>query len=418
MSIHTDEICDVTIVGAGIVGICCALSIAEKGLSVQLIDRDKPGQGTSYGNAGVISPWSIVPQAVPGIWKQIPSMLLKSDGPLAIKTSYLPKFIPWGIRFLRNISEKKVLQSAEAMEFLNHSNVELYRQHLSGTGHEYLIRDSYYVHAFRNPNKVDINSLGYSIRSQKGGDLERIGESELHELEPALSSSFKAAILIKGQARASSPGKIGAVLAGKAQALGVKIITADVETISPDKANNWEVTTSAGKFVSGKLVISAGAWSMKLLQPLGISLPLEAERGYHLEYDDPGVELNNSVMDAERMFVASSMEDGLRVAGTAEFAGLETPPNEKRIKSLNKLAKNMLPDLNTKSFKTWMGIRPSMPDSLPVIDEFKSHKGLFAAFGHSHYGLMMAPKTGQIISDLVADTPINHDLSALSSERF
>lgn len=418
MKLHEDEICDVTIIGAGIIGICCALSLIEKGFSVQLIDRSDPGQATSYGNAGVISPWSIIPQAMPGIWKQIPSMLLRSDGPLAIKTSYLPKLIPWGLRFLKSANEKKVRQSADAMDVLNHSNVELYRQHLAGTGHENLLQDSYYVHAFRNPRNADIDSLGYAIRSEKGGNLEKLDEPELRKIEPALSSDYKAAILIKGQARALSPGKIAAVLAEKAKAAGVKIITADVEKISSQGDHAWQVHTDAEKYKSKKLVISAGAWSMKLLKPLGISLPLEAERGYHLEYNEPGVELNNSVADAERMFVASSMEDGLRIAGTAEFAGLDEPPNNKRIESLRRLAKSMLPDLNTDNFKTWMGSRPSMPDSLPVIDEFKNHAGLFAAFGHSHYGLMMAPKTGQIISDLVANKPLNHDLSAFSASRF
>lgn len=418
MKATKDDTCDVNIIGAGIIGICCALSIAEKGLSVRLIDRGEPGQATSFGNAGVISPWSIIPQAMPGIWKQIPSMLLKSDGPLAVKPTYFPKLISWGLRFLGNAHETQVRQNADAMEFLNHSNVELYRRHLAGTGYENLLIDSYYVHAFRNPKNADINGLGYAIRGEKGGNLEQINQSELKDLEPALSPEYKAAILIKGQARALSPGKIGKVLAKKAQESGVKIIKADVKSISSQNEHNWQVETNNRVYFSQKLVISAGPWSMKLLEPLGIKLPLEAERGYHLEYSDPGIELNNSVADAERMFVASSMEDGLRIAGTAEFAGIEEPPNEKRIESLRKLASSMLPDLNVQNYKTWMGIRPSFPDSLPVIDEFKNQRGLFAAFGHSHYGLMMAPKTGQIISDLVTSRPVNHDLSAYSTARF
>lgn len=414
---HQDQY-DVTIVGAGIIGICCALSITEKGMSVQLIDRDEPGQGASYGNAGIISPWSIIPQSMPGIWKQIPSMLLSKNGPLSINASYLPKLIPWGLKFLRNATHEKARKSSDAMELLNHSNIELYRKHLLGTGYENLIQDSYYVHAFRNPEKAKLDSLGYLIRSEKGGDLEKIGQQELKELEPALSNEFKAAILIKGQARAIAPGKIGTVLAEKAAKAGVKIIKANVESLESENESRWITKTNIGNFYSHKIVLSAGAWSMKLLKSLNINLPLEAERGYHLEYSNPSVLLNNSVMDVDMMFVASSMEDGLRIAGTAEFAGLDTSPNVVRIRSLKKLAKHMLPDLVEDDVKTWMGNRPSMPDSLPVLDEFPNHKGLFAAFGHSHYGLMMAPKTGEIISGLVSGEPTNYNISAFSAARF
>lgn len=418
MSNTNEDTHDVTIIGAGLVGICCALSIVETGLTVQLIDRDEPGQGASYGNAGIISPWSIVPQSMPGIWKQIPSMLFRSDGPLSIKPSYLPKLIPWGMQFLRNATEVKARKASDAMEILNSSNVELYRKYLQGTGHENLVQDSYYVHAFRNKNKADLNDLGYVIRAEKGAVLEKINAQELRDLEPALSHEFNAAILIKGQARATSPGNIGKALAEKAANAGVKIIKANVESLTSNSKNDWVSKTSIGDYASKKIVLSAGAWSMKLLKPLGVNLPLEAERGYHLEYSNPGLELNNSVMDVDNMFVANSMDDGLRIAGTAEFAGVDAPPNQKRIDSLKKQAEAMFPKLNTQDIKTWMGARPSMPDSLPVLGELSNHKGLFTAFGHSHYGLMMAPKTGQIISELISGKPINHDLSAFNAKRF
>lgn len=418
MSNTSEDTHDVTIIGAGLVGICCALSIVESGLSVKLIDRDDPGQGASYGNAGIISPWSIVPQSMPGIWKQIPAMLFRSDGPLSIAPSYLPKLIPWGIQFLRNATETKARKASDAMEVLNSSNVELYRRHLQGTGHENLVQDSYYVHAFRNENKANLNDLGYAIRLEKGADLEKISAQELRVLEPALSHEFNAAILIKGQARATSPGNIGKVLAEKAANAGVKIIKANVESITSNSQNDWVTKTNIGDHASSKIVLSAGAWSMKLLKPLGVSLPLEAERGYHLEYNNPGFKLNNSVMDVDNMFVANSMDNGLRIAGTAEFSGVDAPPNQKRIDSLKKHAEAMFPKLNTEDIKTWMGSRPSMPDSLPVLGELPKHKGLFAAFGHSHYGLMMAPKTGQIISELISEKPINHDLSAFNARRF
>jgi len=236
--VDPDSSADVIVVGAGIVGICCALSIAERGKRVRLVDRDEPGQGCSYGNAGIISPWSLVPQSVPGLWKTIPGMVLKEDGPVSIRVPYLPKLIPWGLRFLRKGTEAQVRAAADAMETLNQSNVQLYRRHLEGTGYEHLVRDSWYVHAFRNA---------------------KAASDALRELEPALSHDFAAAILIKGQARAVSPGEIARVLCDKAQRLGVEVTRATVRALNRAASERWVVHSDAGDFTAQKLVVAAGA---------------------------------------------------------------------------------------------------------------------------------------------------------------
>ncbi len=409
---------DVIVVGAGIVGICCALSIAEHGKRVRLVDRDEPGQGCSYGNAGIISPWSLVPQSMPGLWKNIPGMVLKEDGPVSIRVPYLPKLIPWGLRFLRNGTEAQVRAAADAMETLNQSNVQLYRRHLQGTGYEHLVRDSWYVHAFRNAKAASVSGLGYRIRIEKGADIERIDAQALRDLEPALSHDFAAAILIKGQARAVSPGEIARVLCDKAQRLGVEVTRATVRALTRAESERWAVNTDAGDFTAQKLVVAAGAWSADLLKAFGVHIPLAAERGYHVEFRDPGIEINHSIMDVDKMAVASAMSGGVRLAGTAEFAHRDAPPNSKRIEELARVARRIFPALDTAQMTPWMGARPSFPDSLPMLGEFPAHKGLFSAFGHSHYGLMMAPKTGQIIADLVSDRVPNIDLEPYAVNRF
>jgi D-amino-acid dehydrogenase len=164
--------------------------------------------------------------------------------------------------------------------------------------------------------------------------------------------------------------------------------------------------------------VAAGAWSARLLAPLGLRLPLEAERGYHVMFADPGVTLNNSVMDTDRKFVASSMEDGLRAAGTAEFAGLDAAPDPRRAETIAQVARQMLPGLAEAAVTTWSGVRPSFPDSLPVIGEIKGHAGLYGAFGHSHYGFMMAPRTGRIMADLLRGAGPNIDLGPYRADRF
>ena len=418
MTAPQDRSTDVVVVGAGIVGICSALSLLEEGFSVRMIDRGEPGSGASSGNAGIISPWSLVPQSVPGVWKQIPGWLLRRHGPLSLDPLYAPKLLPWAWRFLQSGSEQRVREVSDAMETLLQSCIELYRKHLQGTGHEHLVRDSYYIHAFRREDAANLDGLGYALRREKGADMEKIDGEALRRLEPAVSEDFNAAIIIKGQARAVSPGKIAAVLADKARQNGADLVQADVLSLDQVVSGGWRIETDEGPYFGKNVVVAAGAWSARLLEPLGFRIPLEAERGYHVEFPKPGIELQHSVMDVDMKIVASSMEDGLRVAGTSEFAGLDRPANEARYKSLQFLARKLLPDLNAEDMRGWMGRRPSLPDGLPILDELPQRKGLFAAFGHCHYGLMMAPQSGQIISGLVSRRRLNADLTPYAVERF
>ncbi|MEM9439785.1 MAG: FAD-binding oxidoreductase [Pseudomonadota bacterium] len=409
---------DVTIIGAGIIGICAALSLLDRSISVNLIDRAGPAEGASYGNAGVISPWSCVPISLPGIWRTLPKALLEPDGPLSIRWRYLPRFLPWAIRFLQAGQTNRVYRTAEAMDQLNRPNVELYRRHLAGTGKEHLLQDCYYVQAQRSPIVPGPDNLGYRLREQHGAPLELVDGKQLREIEPALSSDYQSGLIIKNQARALHPGDLGKALAEKARRNGAEFLQRDVQSVRPDDNAGWWIETDGGPLFASKLLIAAGAWSTRLLEPLGIQLPLEYERGYHLEFRDPGVELRHSVLDMDRKFVTSAMTSGLRSAGTAEFAGLDTPPDNRRAEILKTLTQAMLPDLKIDNTQGWMGTRPSFPDSLPCIGEIPGFTNLFAAFGHSHFGLGMAPKTGEIIADLLAKRRPNLDLSYYQADRF
>ncbi|KZL10895.1 FAD-dependent oxidoreductase [Pseudovibrio sp. Ad26] len=409
---------DVTVLGAGLVGLCCALSLAEKGLRVHMVDRDAPGQATSAGNAGIISPWSVVPQSIPGLWKKVPGWLMDPQGPVTIKPSYLPRVAVWGLRFLYEGRQARIQPIGDAMHALNHDCVELYHHHLSGTGHEGLLQDSWYVHAFRDASQIDLDSPDYAMRRAVGAEIEEIGAADLRDLEPALTHEFEAAVLIKGQARAVSPGKIGEVLANKLRNMGGTIEQAAVHSIMPRDGGGWHYVTDSGEYFAPKLVLSMGVWSAKLLKPLGIKVPMEAERGYHVSFSNPGVSLTHSIMDMDMKFVASSMESAIRVAGTAEFAGLDAPINQKRLDGLVRLASKLLPDLRMEDISTWSGQRPSLPDSLPCIGEVDGFPDLIGAFGHSHYGLMMAPKTGRLVADLVTGTTPNIDMSPYHVTRY
>ena len=408
----------VTIIGAGIVGICTAISLLEKGFEVVLIDRDGPAEGASHGNAGVVSPWTCVPQSTPGIWRGIPKWVLNPDGPVALRWGYIPKFIPWALKFLAAGKEDRLPEIADAMLALNRPNVDLYRQLLNGTGQEHLIVDSMYVHVFRNPAAADLNKLVWRLREERGVPLQLAGPDELADIEPALSDNFKAAVLLNGQARARDPGGVGKALAHKAEQMGANFNRCSVNHIQPGTDGGWIIHTDNGEINAEKLVIAAGAWSARLLAPLGFKLPLEAERGYHLVFKNPGVVVNNSIMDSDAKFVASSMNAGVRCAGTAEFAGLDAPPDYRRARTFIRLAKNLFPKINTDEPIEWMGSRPSFPDSLPCLGKVSGEENLFCAFGHSHYGFGMAPNTGRVVAEIVSGSSPNIKMAPYKIDRF
>ena len=214
-----------------------------------------------------------------------------------------------------------------------------------------------------------------------------------------------------------SPGRIGAVLAQKAVQLGAELVRDDVQEMNRQD-QSWKIVGKLATYRSDKVVLSMGAWSPTLLKPLGIKVPLMVERGYHVQYPAAGIEVHNSVMDVDTKVVASAMSAGVRVAGQAEFAPIDAPPDPKRKTILSHVAKGIFPDLNQSTETFWMGRRPSFPDSLPVLGSVPDQEGLFVNFGHSHYGLLMAPKSAEIVAAAVTNAPVNEDLSNMALQRF
>lgn len=406
------------VIGGGMVGLCSALALAERGVPVTLIDRDPPGQGASMGNAGVISPFAVVPMALPGLWRNLPRWLADPLGPVALRPSHGLAFAPWAWRFFRAGRADRVARTSEAMAALNHDNTTLFRSLLAGTGQEHLVRDSSYVMAFRAGRKVDPESLENRLRRAAGGSVEIIDGPALREIEPAASDDFVGALLLSGQARALSPGAICKVIEGKLRGLGARVLREEVRALRPDGAGGWEVRTNAGHHRATKIVLAAGVWSAQLLAPLGVRLPLEAERGYHIAFPGAKVDINNSLMDLDLRLVASSMEGGVRAAGTAEFGGLDAKPSARRAAVLAEAARRAVPGLRGYDHEVWSGQRPSFPDSLPALGRIGTLPGLICAFGHSHWGFMMGPRSGRIVADLALDHEPNIDLAPYAPTRF
>ncbi len=408
---------DVVVIGAGIVGVCCALQLAERGLSVTVIDRKPPCEETSFGNAGVISPWSCVPQSVPGLWRKLPKWLLDPQGPVFIRKRHAPVFLPWALKFLAAGRPDRVDVVGDAMMALSRNSPANYRALLQDTPALELVQDSVYVFVYRQAAQANLDQLGWRMRKMRDVPLSLIGAAELREREPDISPAYEAAILIHDQGRALNPAAIGKAIADKAKALGVRFILSETRAISRH-GDGWAAICGDRQYDARHMVLAAGVWSASLLKPLGFNLPLEAERGYHLLCREPGININNSIMDVEHMCVASQMAAGVRIAGTAEFAGIQAAPDHRRAFVFRNALESLFPGINTDQAEPWMGRRPTFPDSLPCIGPVAGQDGLFAAFGHSHYGLGQAPTTGRIIADCVTGHPSDINLQPYRTGRF
>jgi D-amino-acid dehydrogenase len=393
---------DVTVIGAGIVGICTALGLLEKGFTVRVIDPDPPAEGASSGNAGVISPWSCVPQSLPGLWKKVPRWLFDPDGPLALRWSYVPRLTPWLLKFLRSGALDRLPAIADAMIAVNRPSVDMYHRLLAGTGAEDLVKDCLYLHVYRDVDGADPDDLPWRLRRERGVSLQVLRNGEVREVEPELSPEIKSAMVVKQQGRTVNPGRLGKVLAAKAEAQGARFLRARVARIALETDGGYRIDTDQGSHATKTVVLAAGAWSARLLAALGVRLPLEAERGYHLVFKDPGLSLTHSILDAE----------------TAEFAGLDAAPNYRRACVFKRHSKELLPNLNTESPEAWMGVRPATPDSVPFIGPVPGHHNIYAAFGHGHLGLTGAPMTGRMVAAMAANEPLDVNMEPFRLNRF
>jgi len=408
----------VGIVGAGIVGICSALYLQKAGYQVTLIDGNGISQGCSKGNAGHFATEQVFPLADRALLPQLPKMLLDPIGPFRIKLSYMFKAIPWFIKFLFNMTKHKVHAHTKALKSLNQLSLKAYEPLLQDAGLSHLLTKEGSLLTFEKVKDAEINKLVDDFKAQDI-NLELLNKEQLEQLEPNLSPNIKSAILFKDVAHTCDPELLGFELTKHFLKSGGEFIQEHTESILPH-AIGVEVKFKGQSKRFNKVVVAAGAWSKKIIEPLGYKVPLVAERGYHLMLNQPDM-LRRPVASADRKFIMTPMSSGLRLAGTVEFAGLETKMDERRADILYPHAKQLLPTL--KEQKTtiddkWMGCRPSLPDSLPVIGLAPNHKHLYFAFGHQHLGLTQGAITGQIISELIGNKTTAVDTAPFDIRRF
>tara|TARA_B100000683_G_scaffold73228_1_gene71812 strand:- start:386 stop:1615 length:1230 start_codon:yes stop_codon:yes gene_type:complete len=407
---------NIAVVGAGIVGICSAYFLKKSGFNVTLIDREEPGTMTSFGHACSFADYANVPVNYPGLIWDIPKMLLRKDGPLAVDFFYILKNLPWAFSFLQNCKKEKVDEIASSLtNLLKHSQLsydEIFKdinvqEYISHEENLYLFdtkksfEDYEYANVIRKNNKVKVRNLT---------------KDEVKELEPNIANVYYAGQIFTGSRHTTNPLAISTKIFEKFLELGGTYIKQNVKNLI-QKENFIELSLDNKKIIFDKIIISAGAWSNQIANMLGDKFPLDTERGYHILFETNEKLINRPVAWSESGFYLIQIHDGIRAAGTVEIAGLKKSPNKKRIEMIERQSRKVLPQLgNVKS--TWMGRRPTLPDSLPIIGKSQQNSNVIYAFGHQHIGWTLGAVTGKIIDSLSRDQIPNIDISAYSPTRF
>jgi D-amino-acid dehydrogenase len=408
----------VTVIGAGIVGISAALHLQRRGHPVTVIDRLAPGEGCSKGNAGMFSSDSFVPLSLPGGLWQVPGWLMDPLGPLAIRWRHLPGLLPFLVRFVAAGRPGRVAAITDALLPLLAASPEQHLKLARGTAAEPLIRRNGAMYVYESRRSMAKDEVGWRLRRERGTNPQVLTAADIREREPALAPIYECGYFLPDLGHTTDPMRLVKALADAFRASGGEILQREVRDLDVGADEVRRLVTDHGDVAVDVLVVAAGAWSARLAARLGHGVPLEGERGYNVTVANPGIKLGVPVFVSTYKFIATPMDPGIRVAGTAEYAGLDARPDPRRWQVLIRHARRMLPGIDLSDISEWSNVRPTLPDSLPVIGRAPNHRNVFFAFGHQHVGLTAGPKTGEIVADLVAGRTPNIDVRPFGIERF
>ena len=407
---------NIGVIGAGIQGISNALFLQKKGFKVTIFDKEEPGSPVaSYGNAGHFSPYASLSLNRTDILADVPAMLLSSTGPLALKWNYVPKMIPWFIKFIMNTSKNKMMHTAKNMHQILDLALPAYDELSEEVDLNGLVENKGILYVW-NDQDLKSRELEIRVRDELGVKQQLVNKSEIRDLEPNLKPFYHAGVYYPYARHARNPKKI---LLKFFELFLKKGGNFKKQNIIDIKFNDQKpiLVSENEKFPFDKITIACGAFSKKLTDHLDEKIPLDTERGYHVHFKNCDHLLSRPVIFSNRGFGITPMEQGLRVVGTVEFGGLENPLSKSRIKNLINNANFMLDNL-PRHEDEWLGFRPTLPDFLPVMGPSKNYKNVFYCFGHHHLGWTLGPISGKIVSGMIAQENTNLNLDPYSSKRF
>ncbi len=406
------------VVGAGVIGSAIAYELQKRGHSVTLVDRDAPGSGASYGNMGSIAVTEFMPVARTSTWKQIPGWLFNPKGPIRISPTYMPRLIPWFVRFLAASRPSVVRRLEAAGAALCERSLEDTRALLAELGMAEHLSSAGCLSLYASDQEYEADRERIDMLDRFGFDYELLDSKAIRALEPEITDNISKAILLPDNRTVADPHKLVLGLFQGFRGLGGTFRTAEVTGFErSDRING--VLLGDGDFVhADQVILSAGAFTARLSKLLNEPMPLETERGYHTQIMAPGIELTHSIIWPAKAFMVSPTAGGVRVGGTVEMAGLDAAPDYRRSKITVDRAREALPKLEVQDFTEWMGHRPAFPDTIPVMSASVKTAGVFYATGHGHLGLTHAATCARLMSDLVTGVKPAIDPKPYRVDRF
>jgi glycine/D-amino acid oxidase-like deaminating enzyme len=408
---------DVAIIGAGVVGLAIAVRLAGEGREVTLIDPNAPGPGASFGHAGTLAPYACVPVGNPGVLHNIPRLLFNRDSPFSFRWTELAAQAPWIIRFLRQSMPRNARANAVALAGLLSDALPAWRELAAEAGTSELFCQKGCLYLFRRADDFDDKAWDHTLRAELGVRQQVLDPAEFASLEPALSGIKGRAVLFPDAAHVTDPQALMSGLQREAERRGAAFQRAEVTRLEPQPDGLVRLSGAGMSLSARTVVIAAGAWSRPLARQVGDAVPLDTERGYHLEFTMPTPPVSRPVCPIDLGFYLTPMQGRLRVAGMVELGGLRAPATRRRLRQLDRGARQLFPDLGKPSSE-WLGFRPSLPDSLPVIGPARNARNIIYAFGHGHLGLTLAAVTGRLVAGLLDGRANSDRLAPFSASRF
>lgn len=409
----------IAVVGTGIVGISVAHALLDRGHEVTLIDREGFAAGASRGNAGWIAHTDIMPLASPKAWRHMPRWLTDPMGPLAIRPAYLPKLMPWFLRFVAASQPARVEAGIRNIAALNTKALPAWERRLDGLGLSNRFLRKKGILTVWSDAKMQ-SAVAEIAARQRGFDIEAelLDAEAVRRLEPAFGPEVKGGAFHPGALHVADPGDLTETLGARALDRGARLEPGSVERIEADATGAMVVFEGGRTEGYDRVVLAAGAWSKPLAAGLGDAVPLDTERGYNITMKPGTLGLSHPVMFEGHGFVTTPLDSGDRVGGSVEFGGLVAKPNYKRVDAMLARLRRFLPDLGPTQGERWMGFRPSLPDSLPVIGASRTSATVVYAFGHGHHGLTQAAATAEVVAALVHGEASPVDPKPYSPQRF
>ena len=408
----------IIVIGAGIVGVSTAIWLQRSGFKVTIIDQKGPATGASHGNAGILAASSIIPVPNPSLIKKLPFYLLSKDSPVFFKMSYLPKMFPFLISYLSKSNLREVNKYAERMTPLIFDTVCQHKSLAKGTGAEKFISYQDYCFGYETEKNFLNDKKVWKLRQKHGLPFEVVNGNEFSNFDPFYKDLFDVIVKCKNHGKINDPGLYVKTLCDHFLSQGGELIISKVNDISSKNLNDVIVKIESDSLIANKIVVATGAWSKKILKKFKIKMPLESERGYHVEYLEPNFYPKVPMMLTSKKFVITPMDGRIRVAGLVEFAGLKTLKRKPPLNLLKNNIKDLFPNLKYKEKIEWLGHRPALVDSLPMLGYLDKNKQILVAFGHQHLGLTAGAKTGRIVSDLIIGNDIKLKISNYRPNRF